>query len=260
MNYIICMWSFKSLTKENSRLKGTIESLSERNSQLESELIVLERLKIENSDSKKELVRSLQREESLKKELKKEHDVIKSWNNSSRITRSVIENRIKKTFLDPNGSIKKMLENPSTNNYPSTDNSDNEYPLKKKNSTNDNCLSKKKKMPTSKTILKMKEKYGGTENFVKEGTPPEEKNENVESKDTSSSSKKLDKTNDMVKTKEIKKNKNRNGKVGINKHNNYDFDVYAPRKVCAKCGSTNHLFIDYKIVSTHFLILLLVNC
>ena len=54
--------SLKSLTKENSRLKGTIESLSERNSQLESELVVLERLKTENSDSKKELVRSLQRE------------------------------------------------------------------------------------------------------------------------------------------------------------------------------------------------------
>ena len=32
-------------------------------------------------------------------------------------------------------------------------------------------------MPTAKTILKMKEKYGGIENFVKEGTPPKENNE-----------------------------------------------------------------------------------
>ena len=149
----------KSLTKENSRLKGTIESLSERNSQLESELVVLERLKTENSDSKKELVRSLQREESLKEELKKEHEVIKSWNNSSRIARSVIENRIKKTFLDPNGSKEKKQENPSTNNFPSTNNSDNDYSLSKKNSTDNNYMSKKKKMPTAKIILKMKEKY-----------------------------------------------------------------------------------------------------
>ena len=95
----------------------------------------------------------------------------------------------------------------------------------------------------------MKEKYGGIENFVKEGTPPKEKNEKVESKERSSSSKILDKTDGMVKTKEIKKKKNRNRKVGINKHNNYASDVYAPRKVCAKCGSTNHLSIDCKTVS-----------
>ena len=61
----------------------------------------MERLKIENQYSKNELVRSLQREESLSEELKKEHDVIKSWNNSSRITRAIIGNRIKETFLDP---------------------------------------------------------------------------------------------------------------------------------------------------------------
>ena len=54
MNYIILHVSLKSLTKDNSRLKGTIESLSERNSQLESELVILERLKTENSDSKKD--------------------------------------------------------------------------------------------------------------------------------------------------------------------------------------------------------------
>ena len=105
-------------------------------------------------------------------------------------------------------------------------------------------------MPTTKTILKMKEKYGGTKNFVKEGTPPKENIEKVESKNTSSSSKKLDKTDDVIKTKKLWKKKNRNGKVGINKHNNYASDVYAPRKVCAKCGSTNHLSIDCKTVST----------
>ena len=114
---------------------------------------------------------------------------------------------IKETFLDPNGSKEKKQENPLTDNYLSKDNSDNEYPLNKKNSTDNNYLLKKKKMPIAKTILKMKEKYGGIENFVKEGTPPKENNEKVESKDTSSSFKKLDKTDDMVKTKEIKKKK-----------------------------------------------------
>ena len=40
----------------------------------------MERLKIENQDSREELVRSLQREKSLNEELRKEQDVIKSWN------------------------------------------------------------------------------------------------------------------------------------------------------------------------------------
>ena len=165
------------------------------------------------------------------------------------ITKAAIENKIKEAFLDPKSSKEKKQENPSTDNYLSIDNSDNEYPLNKKNSTDNNYLLKKKKKPTAKTILKMKEKYRGTKNFVKEGTPPKEKNEKVESKDISSSSKKLDKTDDMFTTKEINKKKNRNGKVGINKQSNYAFIVYAPRKVCAKCGITNHLSIDCKTVS-----------
>ena len=61
---------------ENSRLKGIIESIFERNSSLENELVTMERLKIENRDSKNEFVKSLQGEESLSEELKKEQDVI----------------------------------------------------------------------------------------------------------------------------------------------------------------------------------------
>ena len=128
--------------------------------------------------------------------MKKEQDVIKSWNNSSRITRAVIENRIKETFLDPKSSKeKKPVEGKqSTDTYMSTDNSDNDYPSVKKNLTDNNYLLKNKK-PTNKTIQEMKEKYGGTENFVKEGTPPKEKVVKDESKDN------------MSKTKEKKKRK-----------------------------------------------------
>ena len=95
---------------------------------------------------------------------------------------------------------KRSKKTPRLDNYPSTDNSDNDYPLSKKNSTDHNYLSKKNKMPTAKTILKMKGKYGGTENFPKEGTPHKEKNEQVESKDTPSLSKKLNKPDDVIKT------------------------------------------------------------
>ncbi|KAL8157615.1 hypothetical protein AgCh_002361 [Apium graveolens] len=48
-----------------------------------------------------------------------------------------------------------------------------------------------------------------------------------------------------VKT-EAKNKNNRNGKVGINKHNNYTPDKYAPRKICVKCGSVNYLSVNCK--------------
>ena len=50
----------------------------------------------------------------------------------------------------------------------------------------------------------------------------------------------------MIKAK--KKMDNRNGKIGINKHNNYARDVYVASKACAKYGRVNHLSIDCKIV------------
>ena len=48
--------------------------------------------------------------------------------------------------------------------------------------------------------------------------------------------------------KETKRKSNRNGKVGINKHNNYTPDKYAPRKTCVKCGSVNHLSTNCKSI------------
>ena len=68
--------------------------------------------------------------------------------------------------------MKKPIEEiQSTDNYLSTDNYDNDYPSIKKNSTDENYMLNKKN-PLNKTIQRMKENYGGTENFVKEGTPP----------------------------------------------------------------------------------------
>ncbi|KAL8132771.1 hypothetical protein AgCh_008307 [Apium graveolens] len=47
-----------------------------------------------------------------------------------------------------------------------------------------------------------------------------------------------------------KKRRNRNGKIGINKSNNFAYVVNAPRKKCEKCGSTNHLtHLCKKVVS-----------
>ncbi|KAL8108306.1 hypothetical protein AgCh_024675 [Apium graveolens] len=45
-----------------------------------------------------------------------------------------------------------------------------------------------------------------------------------------------------IKAKQVKKKKkNRNGKIGINKSNNFAYVADAPRKRCENCGSMNHL-------------------
>ncbi|KAL8125360.1 hypothetical protein AgCh_012886 [Apium graveolens] len=45
-----------------------------------------------------------------------------------------------------------------------------------------------------------------------------------------------------IKAKQVKKKKkNRNGKIGINKSNNFAYVANAPRKRCENCGSMNHL-------------------
>jgi hypothetical protein len=43
------------------------------------------------------------------------------------------------------------------------------------------------------------------------------------------------------------KKKNRNGKVGINKHTNFTPDKNAIRKTCVNCGSSSHLSANCKI-------------
>ena len=46
----------------------------------------------------------------------------------------------------------------------------------------------------------------------------------------------------------LRKRKTGMRNVGINKNSNYTPDKHAPRKVCSKCGSSNHLAMQYKNV------------
>lgn len=49
------------------------------------------------------------------------------------------------------------------------------------------------------------------------------------------------KTNKIENVDEKQKKQNRNGKLGINKNNNYVYVPNAPRKRCEKCHSSNHI-------------------
>lgn len=44
----------------------------------------------------------------------------------------------------------------------------------------------------------------------------------------------------------LKKRHNMNGKLGIDKRNNYSYVPNAPRKLCQNCSSSNHLNHAYK--------------
>jgi hypothetical protein len=109
-------------------------------------------------------------------------------------------------------------------------------------------LTEKKK----EELTRLNNKYGPvTKNFVQgESSKTKKVEKPVERANVGNLSNKQlkDKVEKIqIETKGKKKN-NRNGKVGINKNNNYTPDKYAPRKLCVNCGSVNHLSTNCKSV------------
>ena len=93
--------SLKSLTRENARIKNTNDLLLERNALLENELLTLEKCKKECQIAKDELILSLKREETTKKHLAKELEVISKWTKSAKVSEQIIKVQGKTNFLDP---------------------------------------------------------------------------------------------------------------------------------------------------------------
>ena len=90
--------TLNSLTKENYRIKNTNDLLLERNAMLESELLTLEKCKKECQIAKDELITSLKREESVKKLLAKEQEVINKWTKSAKVSYQIREVQGKDEF------------------------------------------------------------------------------------------------------------------------------------------------------------------
>ena len=126
------------------------------------------------------------------------------------------------------------------------------HPSTSKVSTNENYPSIKGKIKQERKLEKLKKKYCHLNNFVKKVVTKEETKTNNEKVNVSYlSNKQLKDKLENIETKSVpnaKKKKNRNAKVGNNKHNNYTPDMYAPRKGCSKCGSVNHLAIHCKVL------------
>ena len=71
--------TLKSLTKENARIKSSNDLLIERNANLESELLQLEKMKKDCKIARDKIVVVLKREEILKKKLEREQEIIERW-------------------------------------------------------------------------------------------------------------------------------------------------------------------------------------
>ena len=97
-------------------------------------------------------------------------------------------------------------------------------------------------------LKKLNKKYGSvSKNFVTGETSKAK--EAIEVNMGYLSMKQLSDRMDKIEVKsESKRKTNRNGKIGIKKHNNYTPDKYAPRKTCVKCGNGNHLSTNCKTV------------
>nr|XP_017250775.1 PREDICTED: uncharacterized protein LOC108221405 [Daucus carota subsp. sativus] len=222
--------SLKSLTKENVRIKSTNDLLVERNGKLETELIQMDKFKKSIEIAKDELLVVLKGEEILKKQLKREQEIIAKWKDS----RNVLENMCSTQILEESTKNswkknKKLLNDCDLlvdSDHPSTDipSMDESYPSKDQTAVDESKLKK------------LDKKYGPiNKNFVKE----------------SSSSKKNEKegighNGEGMEAVKGKKKSSRNGKVGVNKKNDYTPDKNAVRKTCSKCGSVNHLAINCK--------------
>ena len=209
--------SFRDQTLENERLKSETLSVKKRNDYLEKELVQMLEVQKERDDAvivKDEL---LKRYASLQSELAKEREIIKTWTNSGKTTQDILGS----------GNWKKGL------GY--TDNSEAE------SSKTEFVKTQKPKVKPVKFVVESSK--------PKQCRPKSEINNNLKSEKPKQVNIGLMTQKQLKhKLKEVKSDdknkeprKNRNGKIGIDKSNNYMPVPNAPRKTCHNCGNTNHL-------------------
>ena len=236
--------NFKTQSLENARLINEITDLKERNKFLESELICLNQVQKECEKSKHIQSLLTSKCESLKEELKKERDIIRIWTNSGRTTHEALYNNEWKKGLGYTDVEEKVKENEKEKmfqpvrplsvpvkfvNY--------EPPLKSE-------VNKAESEESKKSVLNSEEYE--TPIVKKEIKIYRVKEKNIGLISKGKLEKKINDITGRVKSKSPKRN--RNGKQGIVKSNNYAYIQNAPRKTCFNCGNTNHLAIDCRKV------------
>jgi len=205
---------FKNQSQENSRLKSEISALKERNCQVELEL------KSMNEIQKKHDLAIIRkdaleiRNKNLEEKLKEKEDLINRWQKSGKKLDGLMGNEEAIYGLGFKEKSVKQIANKFNDSFDKI-----EYEMKH--------------MPGIE--LKKKTRF----------ILPSEKSNKLKEERTQISRKKALPEIGLLKQKELKwickEKKNRNGKIGVSRNNQFLNDPNTSRKTCYICGSSHHL-------------------
>ncbi|KAK1373841.1 hypothetical protein POM88_030034 [Heracleum sosnowskyi] len=229
--------SYRDQTLENERIKSENLGLKERNKFLEEKLVNMQQVQKERDDAVYVEQELLKRYRQIESELEKERKVIKTWTNSGKDTHQVFQTDTVGLGYCEEDELRfkdKVKVKPQLK------------PVKfvHESSKLKSVVVKEAVMEQIETCEKQVNIGSITENkigleTVKEPVKVCDKQVNVGLMTEKQFKHKLKEIKSINKQKMFKKNKN--GKVGINKRNDYLPNSAAPRKTCHSCGSTNHL-------------------
>ena len=128
------------------------------------QLLTLEKCKKECQIAKDELILSLKREETTKKHLAKELEVIRKWTKSAKVYKQIRNVQVKTNFLDPDFVDIQSVPSESTDDS----STDMGYLSTTKMLMDVKYQLMKNKKKQEKKLAKLKKKYGHLNNFVKQ--------------------------------------------------------------------------------------------
>ncbi|KAL8103713.1 hypothetical protein AgCh_028060 [Apium graveolens] len=216
--------SYRDQTLSCERLTSENLAFKKRNDFLEKELVMFHQTQKDRDDAFYVRDEVLKMNESLKTELEKEREIIRTWTNSGKTTQNLLSS----------GNWKEGLG----------------YGEDKNDKGTEEIKPVDKQKPKLKPVKFVTIKYENEKSEVtKELTSDKLKQEKTAEVNIGLMTKKQlkHKLKDVKNANKVKSpRKSRNGKEGVNKSNNYKPVPDAPRKTCHNCGSSNHLASFYR--------------
>ncbi|KAL8115181.1 hypothetical protein AgCh_021856 [Apium graveolens] len=211
--------SYRDQTLTCERLTSENLAFKKRNDFLEKKLVIFHQTQKDRDDAFYVRDEVLKMNESLKTELEKEREIIRTWTNSGRTTQNLLSSEHWKEGLG--------------------------YGENKNDKGTEEVKPVVKQKPKLKPVKFVTVKFDNEKSEVKEElTSDKLKQEKTAEVNIGLMTKKQlkHKLKDIKNANKVKSpRKNRNGKEGVNKSNDYKPVPDAPRKTCHNCGSSNHL-------------------
>ncbi|KAL8132932.1 hypothetical protein AgCh_008421 [Apium graveolens] len=211
--------SYRDQTLTCERLTSENLAFKKKNDFLEKELVMFHQTQKDRDDAFYVRDEVLKMNESLKTELEKEREIIRTWTNSGRTTQNLLSSENWKEGLG--------------------------YGEDKNDKGTVEIKPVVKQKPKLKPVKFVTEKSDNDKSEVREKlTSDKLKQEKTAEVNICLMTKKQlkHKLKDVKNANKVKSpRKNRNGKEGVNKSNDYKPVPDAPRKTCHNCGSSNHL-------------------